>query len=236
MESTSKVIRSIPLTQIRPSRNNPRRVIRQDMVDARAASMAQSGQSTPIKVRALTPDEKASALRPQAEGQGLSVPIPGEKGIGAQETSPEVLYEIIDGELRYRAALKNGWQEIEAQILDISPKKAFQEAIKSNRINMPGWFEDYLAMEQLEKEGELQKQEIAALFEVHNNNVGRALKILGVLNQACRDLVLQNLEKPPGEWKISENALFRLTDLGAGDGLERALRVALDRQLSEPQA
>src|SRR5258708_29282479 len=95
-QASPKVIRSIPLTQIRPSRNNPRRVIRQDMIDARAASMAQSGQSTPIKVRPLTPEEKT------------------------QEPSQEVLYEIIDGELRYRAALKLGWQDIEAQILEIS--------------------------------------------------------------------------------------------------------------------
>ncbi len=96
----------------------------------------------------------------------------------------------------------------------------------------------------------MQRQGIAALFKMDNAVVSRAIRILGVLDEASRRLVLGNLQKtvdnqapsqkPDFEslkktgtnWLISEKALFRLTDLGypktlKGGGLdlaERALR------------
>jgi ParB-like chromosome segregation protein Spo0J len=201
----------VPLKQIRPSRNNPRLIKRQDMIDARAASMGQSGQSTPIKIRPLTPDEKG------------------------QETNHEIQYEIIDGELRYWAALKNEDKEIDAFILDMTPEEAFEEAVRSNRINMLGWFEDFIAMERMVKAGKHQKQQIAAIFEVDGSKITRALKILGVLNQAGRDLVFENFKKSDAKRQISEHALLRLADLGDKKEVEKALPVVLGRQMTEAQ-
>ena len=171
--------------------------------------MAEEGQTNPIIVRPLTPQELAN------DG---------------------VLYEIVDGELRYWAALKNGDTEIDALIQDMSPFQAFKKGISANRINKPVWFEDYIAMEVLENAGGIQKQEIAALFEANNTTVSRALRILELLNETSRALVLQNLQKSPDSWQIAENTLYRLTDLGDPQTVETALKVVLDRQMTEPQA
>jgi hypothetical protein len=155
-----------------------------------------------------------------------------------REISGEVLYEIVDGELRYRAALKNGDKDINCQIDDLSPIKAFKKGISANRLNKPEWFEDYLAMEYLLKNSgpDVKKQEIAPLFEVEPTIVSRATKILAVLNEASRDLVLKNLQKSPDSWKIAENTLYQLSDLRDLNTLEAALRIALDRQMTAAQA
>ena len=198
------------LSQIRSSRNNPRKIIRQDMVDARAASMAEEGQTTPIIIRPLTP---------------------------AELLNDGVLNEIVDGELRYRAALKNGDTHIDAIIEDISPLKAFRKGVSANRTNKPGWFEEYIDMEYLDKnDPNIQRQEIADLFETNNTTVSRGIRILGFLNETSRALVLQNLQKSTDSWQISENALFRLTTLGDPNTIEAALKVALNREMTEPEA
>jgi hypothetical protein len=156
------------LSQIRPSRKNPRKIIRQEMIDARATSMTEEGQINAIIIRPLTL---------------------------AELLNDGVLFEIVDGELRYRAALK-----------------AFKVGVSSNRTNKPGWFEDYLAMEEIKKnEPDTQNQEIAALFETDPTNFSRAIRILNVLNEPSRALVLENLQKPPGSWQIAENTIWSAT-------------------------
>ncbi len=203
------IFKRVLLSQIRPSRNNPRKIIRQDMINARAASMVEEGQINAIIIRPLTPVELVN------DG---------------------VIYEIVDGELRYRAALKNGDKDIDAKIEDITPLKAFKVGVSSNRTNKPGWFEDYLAMEEIKKnEPDSQNQELAALFEVDNKFVGRALKLLGVLNEASRALVLDNVQKSPGIWQIAETALYVLADLGNAQTVEKALKVVIDNKMATKQ-
>ncbi len=53
------VLSRIPLTQIRPSPRNTRKIIRAEMIEARRASMANDGQANPITVRPLTDQEKS---------------------------------------------------------------------------------------------------------------------------------------------------------------------------------
>lgn len=206
---TPSAVVMIPLKQIRPSPHNPRLILTQEMIDSRAANMAQAGQADPIKVRPLAPEEAAA------------------------EPDPEVLYEIVDGEVRYRAALKNSSSAIEAIILQIGPDEAFRLAVAGNRANKPVWFEDYLAMERLDPH--MPRKAIAALFEVADTVVSRGLRVLGVLNEASRGLILQNLQKPGPNRPISENALFRLTDLGDPQAVEKALPRVLDGQMTEPE-
>jgi ParB/RepB/Spo0J family partition protein len=206
------VIKRIPLNQIRPSKRNPRKIIRQDMIDARAASMKESGQLNPILIRPLIPDE-------------LNL-----------EPDKNILYEIIDGELRYWAAKKNGDTDIEAKILDIGRVQAFIKAVTGNRAFNPGWFEDYLGMETMKLDDKhIQHQVIADTFEAANTEVTRAFRILRTLSEESRGLILQNLQKPKGTWQISENALYRLADLGDVDKVDKALPVVLDKRMTEPQ-
>jgi len=204
------VLSRIPLSQIRPSPRNTRRVIREEMVEARRASMANDGQANPITVRTLTEEEKA--------------------------TSGEVLYEIVDGEIRYRAALKNGDKEIDAYIKNLTPDEAYQESIKGNRGFKPGWFEDYVAMVELKKiVKNIRIEEIADLFEMDKSDVSHALQFIPRLkNKAILEIFdkSKNLQKP---LKIDEAPIYRLNDLSDPEDIDKALPIVIDRQFTEPQ-
>src|SRR5258708_21390737 len=56
METVPQVL-EIPLSQISPNPDNPRHSISQEEIDAMAASLAEIGQKTPIKVRRISQDK-----------------------------------------------------------------------------------------------------------------------------------------------------------------------------------
>ncbi len=205
-------IHRIPLIQIRPSKRNTRKIIQEDMVEARRASMASGGQTNPIVLRPLTDKEKL------------------------EEPDKNILFEIVDGEIRYWAAKKNGDTEIDAIIKNLTPEQAFKESIKGNLGFKPNWFEMYLAMEEFERTDlNIQKQEIAALFEVDNAIVTRALNLIRVLTPGAKDLLFEQFKKSEGTWQITERPIYRLTDLGDPNLIEKAIPVVLNLQLTEPQ-
>ncbi len=203
----------IPLKQIRPNPRNPRRIIREDMVEARAASMSATGQATPIKVRPLTPEELA------------------------QEPDKEIRYEIVGGEIRYRGALKAGLTEIDALVRPISAQEALKEAIQDNIGFQPTWFETYLAIEDLfnAEKKVMPKQEIADLFEVQPAMVSRALRLMPLLTDVSRELILAQCKKSEDSWQITERPAFQLADLEDASAIEKALPVVLDRRMTEAQ-
>jgi hypothetical protein len=206
------VLSRIPLTQIRPSPRNTRKIIRAEMIEARRASMANDGQANPITVRPLTDQEKSD------------------------DQDKNILFEIVDGEIRYRAALKNGDKEIDAYIKNRTPDEAFKESIKGNRVNKPGWFEDYLAMVELKKiDPNIQNQEIAEIFEVDNVTVSHALQFIPRLKNKAINEILEILQNPQKGLKINEDPIYRLNDLRDPDDIDKALPVVIERQLSEPQ-
>jgi hypothetical protein len=182
------------------------------MVEARAASMSATGLATPIKVRPLTPEELT------------------------QEQDKDIRYEIVGGEIRYRAALKNGLKEIDTLVRPITPQEALKEAIQDNIGFQPTWFETYLAMEGLVKgPPEMEQKEVAALFEVDERTVSRAIRITKLLNSASRTLIVETLNRKDSAWQINEAPIYRLTDLGDASVIEKALPVVLEKRMNEPQ-
>ena len=64
METTvdrPRTIQKIPLAQIKPNPENPRRLIRPEMVEGLAASIQAVGLNNPIKVRKLDQPEVATS-------------------------------------------------------------------------------------------------------------------------------------------------------------------------------
>jgi hypothetical protein len=183
------------------------------MVEARAASMSATGQATPIKVRPLTPEELA------------------------QEPDKEIRYEIVGGEIRYRGALKAGLTEIDALVRPISAQEALKEAIQDNIGFQPTWFETYLAIEDLfnAEKKVMPKQEIADLFEVQPAMVSRALRLMPLLTDVSRELILAQCKKSEDSWQITERPAFQLADLEDASAIEKALPVVLDRRMTEAQ-
>jgi ParB/RepB/Spo0J family partition protein len=217
---TTAMIQKIPISQIKPNPNNPRHVIKSEMVDACAASMQAVGQRTPIKVK------------------------------GSGDTS----YELIGGHIRLAAAQKLGLETLDALLLDLTPEQALLEAILDNRGQELTWLDEYQTIESMLKVNpNLTQREIADQLEMSLGMVNRGIKLLKLLNQASRDILVQNLNKTEDSEEVKEYSVFRLTDLTeskafffSGDTeeahqndlqklVERALKVVVDQKMTEPQ-
>ena len=232
--SPKDVLSRILLSQIRPSKRNTRRIIREEMVEARRASMADGGQVNPIIIRPLTDQEKAAA------GSSLE---PAQPNLGPQlvasaqlEPDKNILYEIVDGEIRYWAAKKNGDKEIDAIIKNLTPEEAVKNSVKGNRGFKTNWFEDSLVMEELSKKPfEMEQQAIAGLFEVDGAVVSRALKLLKVLNPASRAFLFDSVKRNEGVWQFRERPTSLLGEVKDEAKVESTLKVIQTLELETPQ-
>jgi len=172
----------IAIAKIRPNPNNPRHLIIQSMIDDLAASFAEVGQTTSIKVAVLTEEEKACGV-PGATGDGesdgkgksqpshqplgrkaysesldMNSPVQYPTGISnsAKEgegdltgQNPGFEYEVVDGMLRFMAARKLGWTEIEAEVMELDPKKRYRASVIGNLGKGFFWLDLYTSIEQL---------------------------------------------------------------------------------------
>jgi len=197
----------IPLDLIDPSPGNPRHVIIDAMVDPVAASIKLDGQKTPAKVR------------PKGDGR----------------------FEVFAGHIRRLAALKAGLTTLKCLVMDITPEQAFLEAVLDNRGQQMTWLDDYLVVEKMQALFPGMKQpEMASRLEVTQATVSRALKVVRLLNQASRDQIY-TLCIHSAPYQVTARVILALAGLDTGSPddpakMEAALRVAVDRQLKEPQA
>ena len=96
----------IPLAKIRLNPRNPRKTIRPGQVEAKAASLKAIGLETPIKVRLLTEEER--------------------------KADPAYEYELVGGELRFRAAQSLAWANILAYVVEVKPGALLLKALMDN--------------------------------------------------------------------------------------------------------
>ena len=144
-------------------------------------------------------------------------------------------YLLISGHIRLAALQKLGWAEVPAFVLDLTPEQALVEAILDNRGQQMSWFDLYLAVESMQQlVPKPTQQEIGDRLEIDRSTVSRAGKILGLLNTHSRKLICENLTKTEG-YEVSENAVFRLTDLADPEKIEKALKAVIKHELTEPQ-
>ncbi len=204
------VVQAIPLAQIRPMPNQPRRVITQEAIDLMASSLTAIGQEDPVKVRPLTPEEKA--------------------------TSAGVEYELIGGHIRFAGAQKAGLATLNCQIWDVTPQVARRKARIDNQKTDMYWLDWVLEIEDRSKEADDPTQEaIAAEFGVSQDQVSRALRVAAGLTQASRDLLYASCVKLGPQKAITQNPIQALVTLGDPLEVEKALPTVLDRKLTQPQ-
>jgi ParB family transcriptional regulator, chromosome partitioning protein len=215
---------SIPLSKIRPNPDNPRKVVRPEAVDACAASMKAVGQKTPIKVRQLKSDEVADSRRPKVN-KGASSPL-------AQTGE----FELVGGHIRLEAAKKLGWDTLNGIVLDITAEQSFLEAILDNRDEEMTWLEWYLAIEAFMAHNPGMKQnEVAEILEETPTSINRVVKLLKALNKAAREAILATCKNSSESYVIPEVCARRLGDLDEPAKVEKALRVVIDRKMTEPE-
>jgi ParB family chromosome partitioning protein len=150
-------------------------------------------------------------------------------------------YKLFAGHIRRLAALKAGIPSLKCLVLEITPEQAFLEAVLDNRGQQMSWLDDYLVVERMGVLFPGMKQpEMAARLQLNQSTVSRAQKIVGLLNQASRDLIYaQCIDSTP--YQVSFRVMAALAGLATGSAedpsrVEAALRVAVDRRLKEKDA
>lgn len=219
--TTTPIVQEIEISKIQPNPQNPRHVITPEMVESLARSISSLGLLNPVKVVKVS--SQLSVTSSQKDSQ--------------QDTpEAEQQFMLISGHIRLSAMQKLGKGTIPALVLDRTPEQALLEAILDNRGQEMTWFDLYLSIESIMAlDSNQTQQEIGDKLEITKSTVNRALKLLELLDPVSRTQIVQNLNKSDS-YKVSENAVFRLTDLGENPNLiQSALKVVLDLRMTEPQ-
>jgi ParB family transcriptional regulator, chromosome partitioning protein len=211
----------IPLEQIIPNPDQPRRSMRQEPLETLAASMKAKGQLTEAKVRPLTEAERVS--------------------------NPGVWVMLVGGHRRRLAALRNGFKTLKCTVHDITPEDTHYQALMDNDHEAMDWWDWDIAIEKESQTFPGTLEDLGTRLDKGMTKVYGALKIGKALNPVARALVDENLEKTLKNdlrtpkvknkaFSITESHLLVLADLEDPDRVLEALQVVLDDYLTTDQA
>ncbi len=145
-----------------------RRYINPDSVQRMARSLSREGLLKPIKVRPLTPAEKAN--------------------------DPEHDHKLVGGQIRVLAALQIGWTQIRAHILDLGPDDEAYEAISDNRHPLTIWINQYEELwEDMKKHPTLTARRAAEANDIDPSEVEALLEALDLLTPRARKRVRESI-------------------------------------------
>lgn len=223
-----QVVIAIPLAQIRPNANNPRRIIHPETVERLAASMKAVGQETPIKVRRVSPQPLAGS------GQ-----FDGEPTANSQTPSADV-YELIGGHRRLMAAQSLGWESMSAIVLDIAPGRVRRAAFLDNESEDMHWLDKYQEIEGFWVEGQdatpkLTQQALADELGVSQPKINAVLKVIRVLNAQAREAIYHTVINLIPGFEVTERPVLLLADLESPELVEKALGVLIQHKLTLSQ-
>lgn len=228
------LLQAVAIHLMWPNPDNPRSAYSPEDIQTLAANLQATGQRTPVKLVPLTEEEKAtlragSYLEPAQPNHGSRLEASAQAGLYE--------YKLLGGHMRREAALSLGWGTLEALILDLSPEEAELEMILDNRIIELPWLDQYKIIERYKaKNPKMSQEEIGTHLGVDQVTISRALKTMKALNQASRDLVYSVCIKPGGKADGGKMVALALASLEDPEKVEQALKVALDRKLTEAQA
>jgi len=195
------------ISKIHPNPDNPRKLITQEMTDDIARSLAEVGLKNPVK---LCPDGKGG-------------------------------YELISGHVRLLGAQKLGWTEIEAVVLEnLTEEEKMDIAMLDNLGKETFWLDLYIWIEaRMAKNPDLTQKQVSDRVAKSPQYVSNSKKVLLLLNKSAQKAIYQHAEEFK-DWQLSERTILAMTDLARGqaddrDRVEQALKVVLDRQMTEKQ-
>jgi ParB/RepB/Spo0J family partition protein len=164
------------------------------------------------------------------QSNGLNNPIKVTRGSGEGD------YVVVSGHIRLAAARKLRWETIPAQVLELTPEEARKLAYQDNRGQQMHWLDDVIYIERRSKDSDVtSQQQLADELGVTQSTINNALKVAKTLNPASREQIYQNLIISGGKTSISEAAVRTLADLGDPLKVEGALKVALEKRMTEAQ-
>ncbi len=200
----------IPIAEIKPNPQQPRRVITREMVERKKASLKADGLLTPVKLRPLTAEERTA------------------------DTDP--LYFILGGELRYQAALELGWKTLDALVIGgATPEEAELISIMDNKGEEMHWLDWYQAIEKrLNHPQKPTQQQVADELGVSQQEVSRAVATLAFLNQASRELIYSQCVKS-GADSVTQKMAYQLSFLKDPRKIEEAIPVVIALEMTESE-
>ncbi|HTA77048.1 MAG TPA: ParB N-terminal domain-containing protein, partial [bacterium] len=146
-------------------------------------------------------------------------------------------YEVVSGHIRLAGATQLGWQTISAVILTLTPEQARLEAILDNRGQQMNWLETAEAIHSLlQATPKPTQQAVADMLGIGQDDVSRKMKVLNLLTSGSRSAIYGNSINAYGGDLIPEVVVRRLADLGDPQKVEEALKVAIDKKMTESQA
>ena len=211
----------IPIDHILVNPKQPRRSIKNDSIQELAASMKVKGQTTPVRTRPLTEEERAA--------------------------HPGQWVMHIGGHRRRAAAILNQFKTLKCIVEDIPPHETHHEAVLDNLHKEMDWWDwDVLIAIEHEDNPNMNQRDLADWVGVSLGAINNALKIARAFNVAALGLVDENIQKTlkkdvqPLNTKnkgflITESILLVLADLEDPDLVLKALQVVLDDYLTETE-
>jgi len=161
-------------------------------------------------------------------------------------------FQLISGALRRRAAIKNGWKDLECVIVDRSEGDEAIELMDYNNSKHLSWLEKYVGIEYASlKNPDMIQQELADRLGVSQKRISQALKSCQLLTKAARQAIFEASQVNDvdnysdgiisGSWNLSELAFLAISDIATGkpddkDLIERAVKVAIQAKMTEKQA
>jgi hypothetical protein len=247
----------IPLKNIRPNPDNPGAAITEDQIKELAENIQTRGLLNAIRVNPDWANPLVGNAQPHPDNFRL-------KADGQPWQVGDFNFVVLTGENRYRAALWLKWETIRGAILNPTAKEAVVINHLDNDVRERGWWAAYQSIENLVKaDPHLTQRQIGAELKMDKDKVGRALRLLPLLNPDSRAYLVGDSDKQnKGIWPISEMAAAKLAGLGptatlkrsgsphdppqalypyppippeTQDLVYRALVVAVDQQLTETQ-
>jgi hypothetical protein len=216
-------VQSLPLKNVRPDPENPGPPLTDEAIQDMADNIAARGLVNPIKVQ---PDK----ANPLVEGVQPHPDNPRLRADGQSWTVGDFNYVILGGERRYRAADRLGWATIPGFILNPTVEEAVEINYLDNDVRDRGWWAGYQTLEKLIKANPgLTQRQVGIRLKMDPTKVGRALRLLPLLNRTSKDLIVGNSDNSnKGFWGISESAVLRLADMGPGSSLKPGVKKAGD--------
>jgi hypothetical protein len=123
--------------------------------------------------------------------------------------------------------------------MKVTPQEALEEAIYDNLSQKMGWLNDYVVVETLAAlRPDLTQEQIGARLKIDQSTVSKSLKVVKTLNLSARNLIYDQIIKSEDK-EGNQRAVLALGGLATGGTddqakIEAALRVVLDRQMTEP--
>lgn len=144
----------ILVSDIRPDPGQPRKDFDEEKLFGLARSLKRQGQSVPITVR----------------------PAPGEETQSEEGSA----YVIVAGERRWRAARRLGWDQVRAEVKDVSPDQARWLALTENlQREALSPVEEARAFDQLLAQEGLTQRQLAEEVGVSQSYIAQKLRLLG---------------------------------------------------------